>query len=274
MIIYRFIMIEGDQMRDIRLQKILSFLKNNGFVRIEELAKVTGGSPVTIRRDLSLLEKQGLIVRKRGGAVLRTLQGDIPFFEKLEQNKPQKIAIAREAVKLLKDNQTIFATGGSTVYYVIQAISDLPLTDLTIVTNSITTAWAVVNLRKRIVLIHTGGTVRENSFECIGSHTRYVVETLNIDLFLLGVDGIDDTGGISFRSFEESLIAKEVFKRSKIKVVIADSSKFGIVAPYRICDLDCVDYIITNKAPVVENFLQKSKLSKTIIVQAAISEGE
>ncbi|WP_448523376.1 DeoR/GlpR family DNA-binding transcription regulator [Pseudothermotoga sp.] len=261
-------------MKDVRLQKILSFLKVNGFGTVEELAKEVGASVITIRRDLSLLEKQGLVVRKRGGALLKNLQGDVPFFEKLERNKLQKVAIAKEAVKFLKNGQTIFATGGSTVYYTIQAISDLPLGELTVVTNSITTAWAVVNLPKRLTLIHTGGTVRENSFECIGSHAKSLVEAINVDLFLMGVDGVDHEGGISFSSFEECLIAKEVFKRSKTNVVVADSSKFGIVAPYKVCELDCVDYIVTNSAPSVDNLLRKAKLSRVTVVRVEVSEEE
>lgn len=261
-------------MKDVRLQKILSFLKNNGFATVDELSRAVGFSPVTIRRDLSLLEKQGLVIRRRGGAILRTLQGDVPFFEKLEQNKIQKIAIAREAVRFLRNGYTIFATGGSTVYYAMQAISNLPLSDITIVTNSITTAWAVVNLRRKITLIHTGGTVRENSFECIGSHARSLVEMLNVDLLLMGVDGVDYSGGISFRSFEESLIAKEVLKHSKVKLVVADSSKFGITGPYKVCDIDCVDYLITNKDQVVDDFLQKWKLTNAVVIEVEVPEKE
>lgn len=257
-------------MRDVRLQRILSLLKNSGFATVEELANQIGVSPITVRRDLRLLEQQGLLLRKRGGAVLRSFPQDVPFFDKLEQHKAQKMAIGKEAAKLLKDGQIVFATGGSTVYYAINAISNLPLEDITIITNSITTAWAIVNLGKRIKLIHTGGTVRENSFECIGLHTRTVVETLNVDVFLLGVDGIDAFGGVSFSSFEECLIAREVIERSKVKVVVADSSKFGLVAPFKVCDIDCLDYIITDRSPTVEDFLQKTKLSKTTVIQVHI----
>jgi DeoR/GlpR family transcriptional regulator of sugar metabolism len=101
-----------------------------------------------------------------------------------------------------------------------------------------------------------------------------LVEAINVDLFLMGVDGVDHEGGISFSSFEECLIAKEVLKRSKTKVVVADSSKFGNVAPYKVCDLDCVDYIVTNKALTVDNLLRKARLSRATVVQVQVSKEE
>ncbi len=226
----------------------MTLLKQKGYARIEELAEYIGVSEVTVRRDLAFLETQGLVERKRGGAFLRSLQRDIPFFARLEEKKAEKMAIARKAVTLLKNGQVIFASGGTTVYYTIQAIDESELYDLTIVTNSITTAWATINLRKNLTLVHTGGSVRENSFECIGGHTLEVAERIRADVYLLGVDGID-LSGVYFSNFEELVIAKNVVENSSTLVVVADSSKIGVTSPFKVCEVEEVDYLVTNPHP-------------------------
>lgn len=236
-------------MREARLQKIMAVLKQQGYAKVEELAKQLGISEVTVRRDLALLESQGFVERKRGGAFLKNLRRDIPFFVKLEERKAEKIAIAKKAVSLLKNGQVIFASGGTTVYYTIQAIDESDLYDLTIITNSITTAWATINLRKNITLVHTGGTVRENSFECIGGHTLGVAESIKADVYLLGVDGIDPVSGAFFSNFEEVVIARNVIKNSSTLVVVADSSKIGVTSPFKVCEVEEVDYLVTNPHP-------------------------
>lgn len=247
-------------MRSIRLEGILSILKKKGFASVEELAEALKVSPVTVRRDLSVLEKQGAVVRIRGGASLKEFHREIPFFKKLDQNKEKKMAIAREVTRYLREGQVVFASGGTTVYYVVQALDESDLTDLTIVTNSITTAWAVVNLKKRFRLIHTGGVVRENSFECVGAHTLRVVEDLRVDVLLLGADGVDLEAGITLNNYEECLLAKKLIENSKKTIIVVDSSKFGEVAPYRVCPVEAVSKIVTDDAvstETVNNFKER-----------------
>ncbi|MCD6551577.1 DeoR/GlpR family DNA-binding transcription regulator, partial [Thermotoga sp.] len=171
-------------MKEIRIEKIMNILKQRGFATVDELARATGVSKITVRRYLDFLKKQGLIIRRRGGAFLKNIHYDTPFFSKLEDRKDEKMRIAEKVIEVLRDNQVIFATGGTTVYYAIQALDNSPFHNLTILTNSITTAWAVINLYKSITLIHTGGLVREGSFECIGGHVIDFVNNFNIDVFL------------------------------------------------------------------------------------------
>jgi len=235
---------------------------------VKELAKELEVSELTIRRDLKFLESQGFVERTHGGVIFRGLNRNIPFFYKLEEKKTEKRKIAKKAVELLKDGQTIFVSGGTTVYYAIQALDNTELVDLTFITNSITTAWAVITLRKRFELIHTGGTVRQGSFECIGSRVAEIVNKLNVNVFLLGVDGVDLEKGITFENYEESLIAQIIWENSEKKIVITDDSKFGKIASYKVADINSVDYIITNTSDKTEKFRDLLKGSKTKLILA------
>ncbi len=231
-------------MKEIRLEKIMEILRRRGYATVDEMAEELGVSKITVRRDLNFLESQGLVDRRRGGAVLKNFHRGLPFFMKLDRRKSQKMRIAEAAVKVLNSGDVIFASGGTTVYYTVQEISKSNVSDITIITNSITTAWAVINSQKPISLVHTGGSVREGSFECIGAQVMSFVERTNADVFLMGVDGIDLERGISFDSYEESLIAQKMMENSSKVVVVSDSSKLGKLSPYKVSDVDEIDLLV------------------------------
>ena len=240
-------------------------LKEKGFMTVNEISEVLGISKVTVRRDLKLLESQGLIERKRGGAFLKNFQLDYPFFFKLEEKKEAKKLIAKEAVKLLKNGQVVAMSGGSTVFYAARALDSSPVSDLTIITNSITTAWAIINLRKHFKLIHSGGTVRENSFECVGGQTHKFFENISVDVFLMGVDGVDIESGITFYDFEEATVAREISSRAKKAIVLADSSKIDSVASFKVMDVAEISVLVVEK---IDNDRKKDleKLGVEVII--------
>jgi len=234
-------------MKDKRLLDIMEILKERGFVTVSELAKELNVSEITIRRYLTLLESQGLLERRRGGAVPKNFRIDLPFFFKLEEKKEEKQKIAKKALDYLSDGITVAMSGGTTIFYLTQILDESNIKDLTIVTNSITTAWGVINQKKRFKLIHSGGIVREGSFECIGSHALSLFENIIVDVYFMGVNGIDLNKGITNYDAEERDVAITILKNAKKVIVLADSSKFGVIMPYKICDLGDVDIIITDR---------------------------
>jgi len=241
-------------MREKRLNEIMKILKEKGYLSIKDIQGMFGVSEITARRDLAFLESQGLIERKRGGAFLKSFKIEMPFFFKLNENKEKKLRVARKAVELLENGQVVAVSGGTTTYYTIQALDESPIHDLTIVTHSITTAWAVINLRKHFNLINSGGSTRENSFECIGSYTLKFFQGMNFDVFLMGVDGIDVRKGVMFSSFEEAMVARTIVENSSKVIVVADDSKIGLKTPYVVCEASKVDYLVTTPHPDLPKF--------------------
>ncbi len=236
----------GDLVKALRLERILKFLRNKGYATVKELAGDLGVSEVTVRRDLEELKKQGLVYRKRGGVFLRSLHYELSFFSRLERQREEKIKIAEKAVKLIQNGWTIFTMGGTTIYYLIQALDDSHIQSLTVITNSITTAWAVINLKKEFNLIHTGGAVRRGSFECVGEQVADAIDHIKFDLAIVGTDGIDPKEGITVSNYSESLLARRIKRRAKTMMVVSDSSKFGVIKPYKALDISELDLLITD----------------------------
>ncbi|HOK83859.1 MAG TPA: DeoR/GlpR family DNA-binding transcription regulator [Pseudothermotoga sp.] len=233
--------------RQERLKAILSTMRQSSQISIGDICKSHGVSIITARRDLDILESQGLIERTRGGATIKSIAGDSPFFKNLDIQKQEKERIAKKAVEFVADGQVIAAGGGTTVYYVMKALESAPIRALTIVTNSITTAWAIINLTKPFNLIHSGGTVRQGSFECIGEYASTLFERMYFDSYILGASGVSCTGGVTVADFEERNLAEIIIQKSKNVILVADSTKIDHIAPYKICDLDKIKILVTDR---------------------------
>ncbi len=252
-------------MKEYRFNKILQIIRERGYLTVKEIAQELSISEITVRRDLNFLEKQGLIKRVRGGATAVNITSENSFFLKLEENKEIKKKIGKKALSLLKDGKVIATSGGTTIYYMIQNLDESPLTDITILTNSITTAWAVINLRKTFKLIHSGGTAKEKSFECIGGHViKFFQEIGKIDYYFLGANGVDLKNGVTFLDLEEAEVAKTIISKAEKIVLLVDSSKFKSSAPFKVCSLEEVNFIVTDSIP--EEFKNIPDWDKKFIV--------
>jgi len=248
-------------LKEERLKKIMDILKEKKHITTKEISELFSISEITVRRDLRFLESQGLIERKHGGASLKNFFMEIPFFQRLDIKKFEKKLIAQKAVEIIENGQTIAMSGGSTIYYVAKALENSPIYDLTIITNSITTAWAIIGLNKEIKLIHSGGTVKPGSFECIGSHALNFFSNMTFDIYFLGIDGLDFEKGITFSDFEERNIAKTIIKNSKKVVVVADGDKLEKVAPFKVCDISDIDILITKTSKNLERKYKSYKIN-------------
>ncbi|BCQ37614.1 hypothetical protein ERHA54_02170 [Erwinia rhapontici] len=127
-----------------RLQ-IIEMIREKGYLNAVELSEVFGVDSSTIRRDLSLLEKNGMVMRTHGG--LLPVSGvtesslDTPYSVRRQMNNPAKAAIARYAASLVQDGQSLILDNGSSVYELALALRDKR--NLTVVTNDVLTAVAL-----------------------------------------------------------------------------------------------------------------------------------
>lgn len=252
-------------MKEYRFNKILQLIREKGYLTVQEIAKELSISEITVRRDLNFLEQQGLIKRVRGGATTTSISSENSFFLKLEENKEIKKEIGKKAITLLKDGDIIAMSGGTTIYYMVQALDESPITNLTILTNSITTAWAVINLRKSFKLIHSGGTTKEKSFECIGGHViKFFQDMGKIDYYFLGANGVDLKNGVTFFDIEEAEVAKTILSKAEKVVLLVDNSKFNNSAPFKVCGLEDIDFIVSDSIP--EEFKNITGWSEKFII--------
>lgn len=228
-----------------RHQFILERLKKKGQITIPELIDLTQVSGVTIRKDLKFLEDKGLIFITRGGASLTNPYTiDRPIYEKATINSDQKKKIAQAAVKLIGENDAIIIGSGTTVFEFAHYLH--PAKPLTVITPAIKVTMELCN-RPNVEVLQLGGLIRPNSSSVAGAYAEYMLDLVSCGVLFIGVDGIDFDFGLSISNLTEANINQKMINASQIVVVLADSSKFGKRGIGKICELEQVQYIVTDQ---------------------------
>jgi len=219
-----------------RVSAILERLAAHGSVSASDLAASFGVSAATLRRDLQMLEDQKLLTRTHGGAVAHDVAYELPVRYRAGQHREQKRLIARHAVaRLPRGRLTLSLTGGTTTSEVARLVADR--SDLTVITNALNIA-AELALRPRLKLIVTGGVTRTQSYELVGPLAEQTLAGFNVEVAVVGVDGISAAGGLTTHDEIEAHTNAATIRRANRVVVVADGSKVGRVLLARICALD------------------------------------
>jgi len=234
-----------------RMGLILEELSAGGSVGVAEIAAKLGVSTASIRRDLQLLEKQRLLSRTHGGAVANSTAYELPLRYRGGRHREEKRRIAAAAAARVGDDvASVGLTGGTTTTEVARRLADRQ--GLTVVTNALNIA-AELALRPDLKLLVTGGTARSESYELVGPLAEAALSGMNLDLAIVGVDGISVAGGLTTYHDIEAHTNEVLISRARRVVVVADASKVGKLAFVRICALDLVDELITDaSAPAAE----------------------
>ncbi len=226
-----------------RLSRVLERLSGNGSVGVGDLAAELGVSAATIRRDLRILEDQHLLTRTHGGAVAHGVLYELPLRYRSARHGEEKLRIAREAASRVAEGTAIGLTGGTTTTEVARAIVAVPR--LTVVTNSLNIASELA-VRPNLKLVVTGGVARAESYELVGPLAEAALAGLNLDQVLVGVDGISARAGLTTHHEIEAHTNRALIYRASTVIVVADSSKLGVVAFAQICPLGRATEVITD----------------------------
>ena len=227
-----------------RLSLILERLSQTGSVGVSGVAAELGVSTASVRRDLQLLEEQHLLSRTHGGAVANATVYELPLRYRSGSHKGEKRRIAALAAERVDDTvATVGMTGGTTTTEVARRLADR--LGLTVVTNALNIASDLA-LHPDIKLIVTGGTARSESYELVGPLAESTLANLNLDIVVVGVDGISVGGGLTTYHEVEAATNRAMIGRARRVIVVADGSKVGKLALARICDVEAVDELITD----------------------------
>ena len=228
-----------------RLAVILERLSEDGGVGVTELASELGASPATVRRDLRLLEGQRLLSRTHGGAIAHGVLYELPLRYRSARHGEEKRRIAFEAAERVYEGMVVGLTGGTTTTEVARALSDRRR--LTIVTNSLSIA-AELAVRPNLKLVVTGGVARPESYELIGPLAEASLTGLNLDVAMVGVDGISAQAGLTTHHETEAGTNRALIECAARTIVVTDSSKIGRNAFARIVETTRIDELITDLA--------------------------
>lgn len=228
-----------------REQEILRIVKVRGFVSVKQLCDTLFASESSIRRDLKALEQRGLVKRSYGGASLETNHSHIVTFNhRTRQNTVAKREIAQKAARLIRDGSILFLDQSSTAFYLANEL--VSRSALTVVTNNIEIMMLLSNTK--IKLISSGGVLSEENRNClIGSEAQKTFENIFADHVFFSVKGIADDGVVTDCSIDEIAVRNAMLKNADKKVLLCDSTKFGLRASFKQCELSDVDYLVSEE---------------------------
>lgn len=227
-----------------RHQLILKKLQEDRRVTIQQLSDLMLVSGVTIRKDLKLLEDKNLLFLTRGGAsVNNPYAAEKPINEKELINAKEKQHIARAALSIIGENDSIIIGSGTTVFHLACCLH--PTKRITVITPALKVALELCQ-RPNVEVLQLGGMIRPNSSSVAGNFAERILEDLSSGILFLGADGIDLNFGISITNLAESSLNQKMMDVAQIVVIMADSTKFGRRGLGRICGLEQVQYIVTD----------------------------
>lgn len=233
-----------------RRRKILAYLAEHEVLTVEGGVRLLASSPATVRRDFNDLARQSLVIRTHGGVgSARIDTGDmVPFWCREVQLAEEKSAIARESVALLKPNDIVMIDGGTSTRFIADHLPSIPLR---LVTSSLHLAIAIDGRRSNDLAVEvfmTGGYLYPQSGLLIGPQAVAGISRYHANWALLSSAGISPDGLFNTNEFiAES--ERAMIDRADRVAVLADHTKIGGRSMCRVCGLDEVDFLITDKHP-------------------------
>ena len=227
-----------------REKKILEVLEQRGTVGVNRLATIVFCSGSTIRRDLSRLEKKGLIKRSFGAVSLaNTIATDETAFSVREnENIAKKKRLSKEAAEQLKSNQTIFIDSSTTLFNIVPYLNSFK--NLLIVTNGVRIE-SEISYRTNHKLIMIGGSIDSHTNSTIGSSALSQLNGLHFDVAIMSCAGVTIDFGFSEASYEMAELKKAAMNNATTKIMVFDETKFGKNKAFQSAHFQSINLIIT-----------------------------
>lgn len=252
-----------------RRHSILALLTEFGEVTVDDLAKRFETSEVTIRKDLSALEKNGLLLRRYGGAV--PLPQELIADETPHPLSPYKLAIAKAAAGRIREHARIIIDSGSTTAAMIPELTHKH--GLVVMTNSLNVVSALRELEHEPVLLMTGGTWDPHSESFQGQVAEQVLRSYDFDQLFIGADGIDPERGTT--TFNELFgVSRVMAEVAREVIVMVEADKFGRRIPNLELPWERVHTLITDERLPPEVREQISARGVNLICVALPEKGE
>ena len=239
-----------------RQNRILEILAVRKAVSVEELCRELYSSGATIRRDLAYLENSGLLCRTHGGAVRMEESGrDFPLLLRESENTISKDIITRRALELLEDGQTVFMDASSTVCCLAERITGFQ--KLRVITNGLKTAGILAE-KDGVEVYCTGGRLRGNAKSFVGASAIEFVSHFHADAVFFSCRGVCSQAGVTDASEDEANLKRAYLHHARRGILLADASKLEQQYFSRICSLEEIDTLISDK-PLAPPFDKKAK---------------
>jgi DeoR/GlpR family transcriptional regulator of sugar metabolism len=211
----------------------------SGTARVPELAAAFGVSPMTVRRDLRMLAREGKLERVYGGAI--SAEEDRPFAEIAVERSEAKERIGAAAAALVQDGQTVMLDIGTTA---VQVARYLRGRSLTVITTNLA-AYEELMPEPEITLILPGGVVRRDYRSLVGVIAEDSLSQLSADVAFIGTSGVDAEVSVWDTTMVEVPIKRAMMAAAERVVLLADRQKFSMGGVVRVCGAADIDQIVT-----------------------------
>lgn len=228
-----------------REKQILEILLKEKRVTVKRLAELIFISEPSVRRDLKSLEKQNLIKRVHGGAVLEETalsQTKIPFLVREYEQSDAKAIIARKALEFIEDDSVIFLDASTSCYYLIPFLA--ARRNLTVITNGIKALSKLAEYN--IHAISTGGELINSCLALVGEEAYKTIEGYNADAAFFSCRGVSKEGYLTDIAPEENNVRKRMIRQAKRSYLLCASEKLGKQYFHNLCHRDELDGVITD----------------------------
>ncbi|MFR0355208.1 DeoR/GlpR family DNA-binding transcription regulator [Streptomyces sediminimaris] len=223
---------------------LLERARRTGRVNVAQVSEELHLAAETIRRDLKDLERQGLVRRVYGGAVaVERLSFESALSVRSTRRQAQKNRIAASAVTFVKEAESVYIDEGFLPSLVAHQLpADRPLT---VVTSSLVTAQALVE-RPEITVLVVGGRVRAETVANVDHWAVAMLDTLVLDLAFMGGNGMSIERGVTVPDGAVAAVKSAAMRVSRRRILIADSSKYGMDSFVRFAQLDDFERLVTD----------------------------
>ncbi|GET31312.1 DeoR family transcriptional regulator [Prolixibacter bellariivorans] len=227
-----------------RRGKILDLIREDGHAKVVQLSEIFKVTEVTIRQDLEKLEKDGFVEREHGGAYLKNVGLNVKNIALHNQERiAEKAAIARKALELINDGDTIILDSGSTTTEIAKLITGFK--SLTVITDSLNIALILGGIPE-INLVVTGGEFKAPTLSLTGQKAADSFDGLHVDKLFLATAGITLKAGLTYPSISDLVVKRAMIESANEVYLVADSSKIGKSAFASLGALSLIDFLITD----------------------------
>lgn len=246
----------------IRLEKIKAYVEKKSVASIKEIqALFPEVSLMTIHRDLTALEEQGVIIKLRGMVKFARYKDDVDFEVRMGENNPGKLSMVKKAVTLVQPHSSVFLDAGTSNLFLAK---NLPDVSLNVVTTSPGIALEVCRLHNPSVTMCCG-TMNRRNMSVAGLNTLEMLEKINIDIAFVGVSGYSESAGFTCGTEADMLIKRLVLQKARVRVLMCGVEKLDRLMPYTFGSVADADYIITDGA-MPESFISAAKTAGVTVL--------
>lgn len=247
---------------------ILELLIQHNSILVTDLATHLNVSSVTIRKDLTDLEREKKLYRNHGKAILID-----PYIDNRNVSEKEKLyveekkLIGMKAASLITPKDSILIASGTTMHALARSI--VPADELTVITASMEVSNILAS-EKNIYIIQLGGILRHSSLSVVGKYAENILADFSCSKLFIGVDGIDLDFGITTTNMMEASLNRVMMQTAQKTIVLADSSKFGRRGFSKIADMEDVDHIITDSRILPSTALRLEEMGIEVTIADSV----